>query len=83
LALEFDDWYVQLFTAFSHYLTLRQTSCLLAFHSYLSNIGGEENEELWTDEAFVHRQEWKDVSTIGAMVISSFSADPPQEISRH
>lgn len=79
LVLEHDDWYTQLKIAFSNDLTLRQTACFSAFDSYIDKISGQENEELWTNEAFFERPEWKDVREIAALVILSFSTDPPRD----
>ena len=74
LALEFDDWYSALIPKFERDLTARQSASLSALDSYLSKISGEENEVLWTHEAFVDSTEWRDVRLIANMIIESFSS---------
>jgi hypothetical protein len=70
IALEFDNWAKAVPTFWE--LTSEQENRLFVLDEFLEEMSGEQNENLWTDQALFSDPHWNKVRLLAKKVLASF-----------
>jgi hypothetical protein len=72
LALDFDDAYQVVVGSFARDFTSEQLTALQMLDALLEEMSGAQNSHLWTEEAVVSHDRWREVRSRASTVMHEF-----------
>ena len=72
LAIDFGEPYLVILGSFTSEMTPSQLSSLQQLDAHLEAMSGAENSHLWTEEAVVSSQSWREVRVLASAVLREF-----------
>ena len=78
IADDFGNWCQWVLNAADVRLTNQQRSCLISLDTRLNRMSGEDNADLWTEDALRSRPEWEEVRSEALDLLDLF--EWPEEV---